>query len=139
MGRTRPGMGKGMFSSREANWVWHELKRYVTCKKKEEKKDEPDRSFKLDEILLLKDINLQIMRGQFVVIIGEIGAGKSSLLASMIGEMLYVPDQIKKKYSDKQLNEPEIKQMEKELYSLEKIETEKDFPIQINTNVSFVE
>ena len=79
------------------------------------------------------------MRGQFVVIIGEIGSGKSSLLASMIGEMLYVPDKIKKKYSDQQLNEPEIKQLEKELYSLEKIESEHDFPIKINTNVSFVE
>ena len=65
------------------------MKRYITCKKEEEKKDEPERSFKLDEILLLKDINLQVMRGEFVVIIGEIGSGKSSLLSSIVGELLF--------------------------------------------------
>ena len=85
------------------------MKRYITCKKEEEKKDEPERSFKLDEILLLKDINLQVMRGEFVVIIGEIGSGKSSLLSSIVGEMLYIPEKTRKKYGDQQLNEPEIK------------------------------
>ena len=42
--------------------------------------------------MLLRDISLKVMRGQFVVIIGEIGSGKSSLLNAMVGEMLYVPD-----------------------------------------------
>ena len=34
------GPGKGQFSSREANWVWHALKRKITCKE-EEKEDPP--------------------------------------------------------------------------------------------------
>ena len=35
----------------------------------------------------LKDISFQIKRGEFIVIVGEIGAGKSSLLAALVGEM----------------------------------------------------
>jgi len=31
-------------------------------------------------MLSLKDINLEIKRGEFIIIIGKIGAGKSSLL-----------------------------------------------------------
>ena len=54
----------------------------------------------MDSLLLLKDIRLNVMRGEFVVIIGEIGSGKSSLLSSMVGEMLYIPDSIKQKYGD---------------------------------------
>jgi len=35
----------------------------------------------------LKDINFRIKRGEFVVVVGEIGAGKSSLLSALVGEM----------------------------------------------------
>jgi ATP-binding cassette, subfamily C (CFTR/MRP), member 1 len=35
----------------------------------------------------LKDISFQIKRGEFIVIVGEIGSGKSSLLAALVGEM----------------------------------------------------
>jgi ATP-binding cassette, subfamily C (CFTR/MRP), member 1 len=35
----------------------------------------------------IKDINIQISRGEFVVVVGEIGAGKSSLLSALVGEM----------------------------------------------------
>ena len=35
----------------------------------------------------LKDISFQIKRGELIVVVGEIGAGKSSLLAALVGEM----------------------------------------------------
>lgn len=35
----------------------------------------------------LKDITFQVKRGEFIVVVGEIGAGKSSLLAALVGEM----------------------------------------------------
>ena len=35
----------------------------------------------------LKDISFKIKRGEFIVVVGEIGAGKSSLLAALVGEM----------------------------------------------------
>ena len=40
--------------------------------------------------ITLKNINLEIKKGEFVVIIGEIGSGKSSLISSIIGDMLHV-------------------------------------------------
>ena len=35
----------------------------------------------------LKDISFQIKRGELIVVVGEIGAGKSSLLSALVGEM----------------------------------------------------
>ena len=54
----------------------------------------------LDQIISLKDIDISVKRGQFVVIIGETGSGKSTLLNSMIGELIYLPDQIVKEVGD---------------------------------------
>ena len=42
------------------------------------------------DFLSLKDIDLQIKAGEFVCIIGEVGAGKSSLLKAIIGDLLYI-------------------------------------------------
>ena len=44
----------------------------------------------LGDFLSLKDIDLQIKAGEFVCIIGEVGAGKSSLLKAIIGDLLYI-------------------------------------------------
>ena len=38
----------------------------------------------------LKEIDLRVQMGEFVCIIGEVGAGKSSLLKAMIGDLLYI-------------------------------------------------
>lgn len=38
---------------------------------------------------ILKDINLEIRKGSFVSIVGDVGSGKSSLIQALIGEMLY--------------------------------------------------
>ena len=58
----------------------------------EKKDDEKDKKAQcLNEIITLKDIDLQIKKGEFVCIIGEIGSGKSTLLLSMLGDLLYVP------------------------------------------------
>lgn len=48
---------------------------------------------KLDSIMNLKNIDLDIKEGEFVIIVGQVGSGKSSLLNAMFGEMLYVPDE----------------------------------------------
>ena len=34
---------------------------------------------------------MKVRKGEFVVIIGEVGCGKTSLLNTMIGEMVHVP------------------------------------------------
>jgi len=43
----------------------------------------------LEDFITLKDINLTIKRGEFVCIIGDVGSGKSSLLSTIIGDLLY--------------------------------------------------
>ena len=40
----------------------------------------------------LKGIDLKVKKGEFVVIVGKVGSGKTSLLKSIFGEMLYVPE-----------------------------------------------
>eukprot|EP00889_Picochlorum_renovo_P004424 jgi/Picre1/31454/NNA_006806.t1 len=37
---------------------------------------------------LLHDINLSVGQGQFAIVVGEVGSGKTSLLAAILGEML---------------------------------------------------
>lgn len=41
-------------------------------------------------MLSLKNLNLNVKHGEFICIIGDVGAGKSSLLSSIIGDMLYL-------------------------------------------------
>jgi ABC-type sugar transport system ATPase subunit len=38
----------------------------------------------------LKDIDLEIKKGEFVCIIGDVGSGKTNLLNALLGEMLYL-------------------------------------------------
>jgi len=39
--------------------------------------------------LILRNINMQIKRGSFVAILGDVGSGKSSMFNALLGEMLY--------------------------------------------------
>ena len=67
-------------------------KRMKNKQKAVKKEDEKEKKAQcLNDIITLKDIDLQIKKGEFVCIIGEIGSGKSTLLLSMLGELLYVP------------------------------------------------
>ena len=61
-------------------------------KEGEDKKgDEASDKRKLSKFITLKDINMQINKGEFICIIGDVGSGKSSLLQSVIGDLLYLP------------------------------------------------
>ena len=44
----------------------------------------------IDSLVVLKEIDLKIKRGEFVCIIGDVGSGKSSILSSMIGDLIPV-------------------------------------------------
>jgi ABC-type multidrug transport system fused ATPase/permease subunit len=54
----------------------------------------------VNKSLCLKNLDIQIRQGEFVAIIGEIGAGKSSLIHSIIGDMIYVDEGTKEKFKD---------------------------------------
>lgn len=41
--------------------------------------------------MTLKDLDLEVRKGEFIIIIGKIGSGKTSLLQALLNEMTYVP------------------------------------------------
>jgi len=40
----------------------------------------------------LKELDFQIKKGEFICVIGDVGAGKSSLLNAINGDMIFVPE-----------------------------------------------
>lgn len=56
----------------------------------DEESDSDNSKVKIGDKITLKKINLEIQKGEFVAIIGEIGTGKSSIISALIGEMLPV-------------------------------------------------
>jgi ABC-type uncharacterized transport system ATPase component len=45
----------------------------------------------IQNFLNLKDINLEVKKGEFICVIGDVGAGKSSLFSAINGDMIFVP------------------------------------------------
>ena len=43
-------------------------------------------------MMSLKDLDINIKKGSFTVIIGATGSGKSTLLNAMLGELMYLPE-----------------------------------------------
>jgi ABC-type polysaccharide/polyol phosphate transport system ATPase subunit len=53
--------------------------------------ENPKNCKSLQSMFALKDISLDVKRGEFIIIIGKIGSSKSSLLHALLNEMTYVP------------------------------------------------
>lgn len=47
---------------------------------------------KMEDLLTLRDIDFKATKGEFVYIIGDVGAGKSSLLKAIVGDLIYIGD-----------------------------------------------
>lgn len=63
----------------------------IGSKQTEENDDETkEETVSIDQLVVLKDLDFKIKRGEFVCIIGDVGAGKSSLLSSIIGDLIPV-------------------------------------------------
>ena len=92
----------------------------------------------LETILNIKDSDLKVNKGEFVVIIGEVGAGKTSLLSTMIGEMIHVPQKEIDFIGDKTR-----KMQSDELKGLEHVLLNQDFtgksPVTVTGSTAFVE
>jgi ABC-type transport system involved in cytochrome bd biosynthesis fused ATPase/permease subunit len=59
----------------------------------------------LQENIQLSDISLNIKKGEFIWVIGEVGSGKSSLLSAILGDMIYLSDETIQQYGDSVLDE----------------------------------
>ena len=51
--------------------------------------------------LTLKNINLTVYKGEFICVIGKIGAGKSSLISSILGDMVYIDEKTIDEFGDR--------------------------------------
>lgn len=61
-------------------------------KKVEEKEEKPEIQ-KLADLIHLKNIEIDIKKGEFVCIIGDIGSGKTNLFSAILGDMLNINDE----------------------------------------------
>ena len=70
-------------------------------KKGKGKKPEPvpDKPLRQEDLIVLKNINFKAKKGQLVGIIGQVGAGKSSLLNALLGELDKIGGNVKAKGS----------------------------------------
>jgi ABC-type Fe3+/spermidine/putrescine transport system ATPase subunit len=46
------------------------------------------------DYVTLKNIDFSIKKGEFVCIIGDVGCGKTSLLNAIIGDMIYLSNDV---------------------------------------------
>jgi len=106
--------------------------------KKKDKKDDEEKN--LDKILTLKDVNVQVKRGEFLIILGKIGSGKTSLLSALLNDMTFVPES-EIEYCgglEKGLSVKEQKEMRTRLYA-DNINEGKEAPIQLEGSLSYCE
>ena len=63
-------------------------------------------NIKMHDLITLKNIELEIAKGEFVAIVGEIRSGKSSFLSSIIGDMLYVNEETMNEFENFEIFRP---------------------------------
>lgn len=105
--------------------------------KKEEKKEEEVEK-PLKDYMALKEIDLQIQKGSFVCIIGDVGSGKSSLFSAVIGDMIHIPEKQIEQFGgfDKMAKKEQFDKLKKEILA-------KDFkfepPVELDGSLAYVE
>jgi ABC-type lipoprotein export system ATPase subunit len=60
---------------------------------------------KVSDFVTIKNLDLQIKKGEFVCILGDVGSGKSSIIQLMIGDLLYMQRDFFKLFRHLDVNE----------------------------------
>lgn len=101
-----------------------------------EEEDQVSEVLTVDQNMALKELNLNIKHGEFVCIIGDVGSGKSSLLNSIIGDLLYLDEGYLATNREENVNQPgvarNIMQYSQKKYS------PNEAPIVISESVAYV-
>jgi ABC-type multidrug transport system fused ATPase/permease subunit len=105
------------------------------------KKEEEKPARKINSYLQLQNIDLQVKRGEFVCIIGDVGAGKTSLLKAIVGDMMFVPDSEIEQHGGKEnvLDQAGLDEWRKKLLHHDFWADEKSKPISISGSLAYVE
>jgi ABC-type polysaccharide/polyol phosphate transport system ATPase subunit len=48
----------------------------------------------ISDCLDLKDVEFKVKKGEFVVLAGKVGSGKSNLINAICGNMIYLPKEV---------------------------------------------
>lgn len=98
----------------------------------------PLKDSNLEQIVSLQDIDLKIKKGSFVVIVGETGSGKSSLLNAMIGEMIHLPDKTIQEIGDpkRAIKDGELRYLQ---HSLLTTDLTTNSPVKVDGTTSYCE
>ena len=93
---------------------------------------------KLENFVALRNLNLSILKGEFVCVIGDVGSGKSSLLSALIGDLLHLDSEFMSINAQNiVLKSDEFKN---EVHKASRLDTiENEAPIEIHDNLSFVQ
>lgn len=51
-------------------------------------------------MVTLKEINFKINKGEFVCILGDVGSGKSTIISTLIGDLLYLENDFYKLFKN---------------------------------------
>ena len=96
---------------------------------------------KIEDLLTLRDIDLKITKGEFVCIIGDVGAGKSSLLKAIVGDLIYIGDDEIARQGGQQalLQEAELNDLKQRVLSPDYYADVAEKPIKLAGRLSLVE
>ena len=91
--------------------------------------------------MTLKAIDLEIVHGEFICVIGDTGAGKSSLMNAILGDMIYVPEADIAAFGglDKEGDKESFELLKKKVLGSDFTIADADKPVRFNGTLSFVE
>ena len=98
----------------------------------------PYKERSLDQIICLKNIDIKVKKGSLTVIVGPTGSGKSSLLNSILGELVNLPKETLEEFGDHSrfLSDGELRYLEEALLSSNLTDTN---PVIINGSTGYCE
>lgn len=88
----------------------------------------------LENFAAIKNLDIKIKKGEFVCIIGDVGSGKSSLLSALIGDLLYLPEEVMSENKDQKMNE-----QLKNLIHTQSLKWNESPVIELSDNISYVQ
>ena len=86
----------------------------------------------------MRNLNINIKKGSFTVIIGATGSGKSTLLNAILGQLIFVPESVIQEVKDqtRPIKDGEQRYLEETILSAD---LSNSSPIQINGKIGYSE